>query len=200
GLQIAQRFAAAAPTDTAWQSDLALSHDALAQIWLARQDPKKDLAHAQEALKIRQHLAELDPSDTAWQRGLLQSYGNIGRALSFESRKSKTLQVLLESVRTLVEPPKRHMLLAHRLFSVDHRSTKPLEALRESVKVARQLADTDPGNRQWQDDLAKCHALLGDMLLQAGEKGEALDEFRAALRLRQHLAGEKPHPPLQSDL
>ncbi|HXJ61738.1 MAG TPA: protein kinase, partial [Verrucomicrobiae bacterium] len=200
-LEITQRFAAANPADASWQSDLANNHDALADVCLARQDPKNALAHYQEALRIRQRLAEVDPSDTACQRGLLRSYGNLGRALAHENRKSKAFELFLESVRWVVDNPRKHLRLAQRLFSADHRNNEPLEAFRESVKVARQLADTDAANRQWQEDLARCHSLLGEMLLQAGEKENALQEYLEALQIREQLAaGDNPAPHLQCAL
>jgi len=49
------------------------------------------------------------------------------------------------------------------------------------------LADKDPGNTQSQDDLAKSHSLVGELLLEAGEKKAALKEYQEALRIREEL-------------
>src|SRR5204863_9269543 len=62
-------------------------------------------------------------------------------------------------------------------------------------------AETDAANRQWQEDLARCHSLLGEMLLQAGEKENALQEYLGALQIREQLAaGDNPAPHLQCAL
>ena len=53
---------------------------------------------------------------------------------------------------------------------------------------ARQLAEKDPGNVQWKEDLASYHSAMGDMLLQAQETENALTEYQAALDIRQQLA------------
>lgn len=70
----------------------------------------------------------------------------------------------------------------------DEKNRKPLETVQRTMNEAQQFSRKDPGNIQWEEDLASYRSLMGDMLLQARKKGDALNAYLEALRLRQELA------------
>src|SRR5260370_36427347 len=83
---------------------------------------------------------------------------------------------------------KKHLQFAQQLFSPEKSDPKSIEALNESLKLARQLADKDPANVEWQENLAQTYSLAGDMLSEAGEKIVALEHYRQAVQIRNQLA------------
>ncbi|MCA1672899.1 MAG: hypothetical protein LC799_12110, partial [Actinobacteria bacterium] len=69
-LTIAERLAAADPTNTAWQRDLSINHHKLGDLAVAAGDLASAQQRFQAALTIRERLAAADPTNTAWQRDL----------------------------------------------------------------------------------------------------------------------------------
>jgi tetratricopeptide (TPR) repeat protein len=203
GLLIARQFAAKEPGNAQWQSDLAASYDTLGDVVLARKETQKALDHYEEARIIRDRMAKTDSDNTEWQRDLLRSFFRIIRALSYESKKTKRLELFREALKVmvLVDYAKNNIEFVQRLFSTGDGSKETLGAFQESMQVAQGLADKDPGNTHWQDDLATGYSLLGDMLLRAGENESALPEYRKALRIRQQrVSGDTNATDLQYKL
>ncbi|MGH8623944.1 MAG: tetratricopeptide repeat protein [Gammaproteobacteria bacterium] len=71
-------------------------------------------------------------------------------------------------------------------------SAKAREAYDKARSIIERLAADEPGNRQWQDDLAVSHRNIGDMLAAQGNQAKALEEYRKALDIRERLAAEDP--------
>jgi tetratricopeptide (TPR) repeat protein len=187
-LKIAQQFADKDPANSEWQSALADSHDNLGDVLLARKETKEASKHYEDALQIRRRLADNDPADTRWQRDLLRSHFNIARAQAYERQGSKQLKAFLAGWKPVVNLTKMPVDVGHQLFTADSKSSKPLETVQRTMDDARQLADKDPGNTQWKEDLASYYSLMGDMLLQARNKDAALKAYLEALRIRKELA------------
>jgi tetratricopeptide (TPR) repeat protein len=78
--------------------------------------------------------------------------------------------------------------VGQQLFAPEEKSRKPLETVQRTMNEAQQFARKDPGNIQWEEDLASYRSLMGDMLLQARKKEDALNAYLEALRIRQELA------------
>ncbi len=200
-LQIAQRFAGRNPANSQWQSILADSHDNLGDVLLAHKETKAAVEHYEKALEIRQGLAANDPADTRWQRDLLRSQFNIARAQAYESKGSKRLKIFLAGWKPLVSLTKAPVDVGRQVFAAYDKEGKRLEPFRKTMDEARQLADKDPGNIQWQEDLASYHSSMGDMLLGARKPENALSEYRAALGIRKQLANRDTNAaPLQYGL
>ena len=77
-LAIAERLAAADPTNTEWQRDLSVSHNKLGDLAVAAGDLAAAQQHYQAALTIRERLAAADPTNTEWQRDLSVSHEQLG--------------------------------------------------------------------------------------------------------------------------
>jgi hypothetical protein len=70
GLVIAERLAAADPSNAGWQRDLFISHAKLGLVEERRQNRKGAAAAYAEAANIIRRLAPLDPSNAQWQQDL----------------------------------------------------------------------------------------------------------------------------------
>src|SRR5262249_48905740 len=93
-----------------------------------------------------------------------------------------------DTVKAAGDVARKHAQMVKQLVAPENSGEKSLEAFRGSLIVAQRLAEKDPGNTQWQDDLAETHSLMGDMLFQGGENANALREYQDALKIRQELA------------
>jgi tetratricopeptide (TPR) repeat protein len=187
-LRIAQQFAGKDPANSEWQSALADSHDNLGDVLLARKETKEAQKHYEEALQIRQSLAQTDPGNTRWQRDWLHSRFNIACAQAYESKGGKQLKAFLAGWKPVVNLTRMPVDVGQQLLASDEKNRKPLETVQKTMNEAQQFARKDPGNIQWEEDLASYRSLMGDMLLQARKKEEALNAYLEALRIRKELA------------
>jgi len=80
-LAIAQRLAAADPTNAAWQRDLSVSHEKVGDVLVAQGDAAGALKAYRDSLAIRQRLAAADPTNAAWQRDMWVSCFRIADVL-----------------------------------------------------------------------------------------------------------------------
>jgi tetratricopeptide (TPR) repeat protein len=78
GLAIAERLAAADPTNTEWQRDLSISRSKLGDVAVAAGDLAGAPEHYRAGLAIRERLAAADPTNTGWQRDLSGSRERLG--------------------------------------------------------------------------------------------------------------------------
>ena len=62
----------------------------------------------------------------------------------------------------------------------------------EAHRLMQGLAAEDPGNRDWQRDLALTHDGLGDVLVTQGAFAEALENYRATLIILRRLVEDEP--------
>ena len=70
GLAIAERLAAADPSNAGWQRDLFISYERLGSVEERKQNPNDAAPYYAEAAKIIRRLAPRDPSNAQWQRDL----------------------------------------------------------------------------------------------------------------------------------
>src|SRR5664280_468377 len=77
-LAIAERLAAADPTNAGWQRDLSVSHERLGDLAVAAGDSAGAGEHHRAALAIRERLAGADPTNAGWQRDLSISHNQLG--------------------------------------------------------------------------------------------------------------------------
>jgi tetratricopeptide (TPR) repeat protein len=187
-LQIARQFAAKDVANSQWQSALADSLENMGNVLLARKQTKEALKHYEEALQIRRWLAANDASDTRWRRDLLRSQFNIARAQASEGKGVKRLKAFLTAWKTVVNVTRMPVDVGRQFFVPEDTGGNALEAVQKTLSEARQLAEKDPGNVRWKEDLANDHSTMGDLLLGARKPADALSEYRAALEIRQQLA------------
>jgi tetratricopeptide (TPR) repeat protein len=67
-----------------------------------------------------------------------------------------------------------------------------LQASRDSLAIAERLAKGDPGNANWQHDLAIAFSSVGDVLVGQGKLDEALQAYRNSLAIAERLAKADP--------
>jgi tetratricopeptide (TPR) repeat protein len=67
-----------------------------------------------------------------------------------------------------------------------------LKSYRESLALREGLVKTDPGNAQWQRELALSYEEIGNVLVAQGSLPEALDSYRGSLAIVQRLAQAHP--------
>src|SRR5262249_18618574 len=67
-----------------------------------------------------------------------------------------------------------------------------LAAYKASLAIAAKLAESDPGNTDWQDRLSAARENIGDVLLTQSELEEALTTYRASLAIADRLAITDP--------
>ncbi|HNK03974.1 MAG TPA: tetratricopeptide repeat protein, partial [Accumulibacter sp.] len=67
-----------------------------------------------------------------------------------------------------------------------------LRAFTEALAISRRLADLDPGNADWQRDLAVAHNRVGGVLQTQGQLDAALRAFTEALAISRRLADLDP--------
>jgi tetratricopeptide (TPR) repeat protein len=166
--------------------DLAWSLTALHQLSLARDLQEQVLA------KRRKLLGEEHPRTLA-------SIANLARLHS--------LQGDLATARQLQQ---RAVELSSRILGADHPYT--FEALmglavichqqgeleqaagifQSSLELGHKLADRDPGNSRWRQNLGVCYARLGDVLNALRNNAGALAAYESALRIGEALALENP--------
>jgi len=213
-LAIAQRMAAADPSNAPWQRDLAVCHSRLGKALRAQGDLRGALAAYQNALANAQRLAAADSSDSGLQRDLSVSHVDLGEALSAQGDLGGALAAYQNALAILqrlaaADPsnaPLQWDLAACREKMGDALCTQgnlggALAAYRENLAIMQRLTAADPSNAPWQRDLAVCHDKLGDVLRALDNLGGALAGYRVALATRQRLAAADPsNAPLQRDL
>ena len=162
------------------QGDLAASLEIRGDVWLAQRKPGKALEQYEKSLKIRQSMAERDPNNLDYQGALLSTRLKIIPARAEQSEWSKILKyyrAALAAGRDLWKPP----------------TVEQNKASQEVLKKARQLAEKDPGNQEWQHDLALSYAQCGEVVLHTGTNDTALGLFDEARRIRERLAESDPN-------
>jgi tetratricopeptide (TPR) repeat protein len=187
--QLARELDRLAPADRAVQMQFARTHDNVGDVMLAEKQSSEALVHYKEALRIRLETAQADPDNAEWQRELTRSYLRIGRARAGEDKSSKLTGLFQESLQAMGRVHRKHLQFAQELLSAGRPDARSIEALRENVTRARELADKDPANLEWQDNLARNYSLAGDVLFESGEKAAAFDDYREAVKIRADLAG-----------
>ena len=90
-LEIAQKLAAADPSDAQAQRDLSVSYNRLGNVQLQSGEVTEALGSYQQGLKIRQKLAAADPSDAQAQLNLVVSFGQLGRVNQKEKEYQRAI-------------------------------------------------------------------------------------------------------------
>jgi tetratricopeptide (TPR) repeat protein len=83
---IAERLAAADPSNTAWEHDVSVSNLLTGNLLLAQGDAAEALKRFQQTLAICDRLAKTDPHNVDWQRDVAIAHGRIGLALAQQGK------------------------------------------------------------------------------------------------------------------
>src|SRR5262249_22016781 len=124
-LAIAERIAAADPSNTQWQRGLSISYEKVGQL-LEEQSKLDEAVQAyRNSLAIRERLAAADRSNMQWQRDLSSSYVKVS-----------DLSVRIGD-----------------LLVVQGKLDEALKAYRDSLALRERLVKADPRNASWKRDL-----------------------------------------------
>ena len=186
------RLAADAPSNFAWQRELALSYDQLGDLLLTQGRLEQALAGYRASRAIAVRLAAADADNDDRQRDLALSAVKVGDAHFAQGQLDDALasyhvglaigERLAAADRTNTRT-QHGVLLAQLKIGDVLRLQGELDAAlggyRESRAIAERLVAADPANPEWQRALAYTHRKLGDALAQAGAADEALASYRA---------------------
>jgi len=167
---IAQRLAAADPSDAQAQRDLSISYEKLGNVQLQSGQVTEALGSYQQCLAIRQKLAAADPTEVA---GTLRV-----PSAAFARQAQRDLSISYE-----------------RLGNVQLQSGQVTEALgsyQKDLAISQKLASADPSDAQAQRDLSISYNMLGDVQLQSGQVTEARGSYQKGLAISQKLAAADP--------
>ena len=67
-----------------------------------------------------------------------------------------------------------------------------LASYREGLAIGERLAKSDPGNTDWQDDLAVSYMKLGEVQMAQGDLASALKSYRGGFAIFDRLAKSDP--------
>ena len=204
---IRQQLAEADPANLAWQSDLAQSHEAVAQLASRRARFADALAEMQEALAIRLKLVDAEPANIDFLSELAKTQSFVGALLSFVNKRTEgwaEYQRALEIRQKLVaaEPnvaqfqsdlAQSQQVLAGLQASHTGEYAEALSAYRKARATWEKLVHDHPANPDFQLSLANNHTLTGGLLSRTlGEPEKALVELRACQVLQQKVAVANP--------
>jgi len=74
---VAERLAAADPSNAGWQRDLSVSQEKIGNVLLAQGDLAGALEAYRKSMGVRERLASADPSNAGWQRDLAVSFHKL---------------------------------------------------------------------------------------------------------------------------
>jgi tetratricopeptide (TPR) repeat protein len=67
-----------------------------------------------------------------------------------------------------------------------------MKSYRRSLEICQPLADADPNDREWQNELAAGHEGVGDMLYTINDLNESLQSYETAVALREPIVAAEP--------
>ncbi len=84
-----------------------------------------------------------------------------------------------------------HNNIGHLLSATDDPS-EALAAYGQALAIRQKLADTDPKNPAYRNDVASCHSNTADVLRRLGRNAEAREGYERAIAIRERLVQDHP--------
>jgi serine/threonine protein kinase/tetratricopeptide (TPR) repeat protein len=202
---IAQKLAAADPTDARASRDLSLSYVRLGDVQRQSGQLTEALRSYEKGLEISQKLAAADPTNAQAPRDLCVSYNKLGDI----QRQSGQLTEALRSYEKELEISQKlaaadptnaraqcDLCVSHGMLGdVQRQSGQVIEALRsyeKGLEIIQKVAAADPTDARAQRDLSISYGRLGNVQLQSGQVTEALRSYEKELEISQKLAAADP--------
>ena len=200
------RLAAADPTNTDWQYDLAVSQIKIGEHLLSQGNAQAALQTCRQARASAERLVAAAPSNIDWQRALLASNIKIGDVLLAQGDAEAALHVYRQALaiaeRFVAFDPTdadwqrglsvSHARIGHVLLRAEGDSQAALHAYRQALAISERFAAFDPTNADWQHNLSGSHDKIGDVLLAQGDPQAALHAYRQCLIIAERLAASEP--------
>jgi tetratricopeptide (TPR) repeat protein len=194
----------AGQTDTRSQKTLATAYFQLAVLTDKIGSKREALEVHRKALAIRRELAAAPGADTETRLNVARCLDEVGGILSaigdragaqaaYEEQRNLAEQ--LESLDPndavrLVLAQSHHGLGVQRMETGQHAAA--MEACGKALAIRQELAEANPGEREFQNALAASHNVVGDLHSESGKLAEAMESYRRALAIRQKLADTDP--------
>ncbi len=203
-LDVRERLARADASDAGAQRDLASANVRVADAELDQNDPAAALALEQSALAIRLRLAERDPANAGSQHDLAQAYtpvgalqlrlGDLPAALaSFQS--GYEVFARLASNRADAAAQRELSVAANNVGDVQLQQGDLAAAMtrfQASLAIMAPLVRSDPGNAEWQHDLAAIYWRIGSAQAHSNAHDDALGSLRQGRDIIVKLIGRFP--------
>jgi tetratricopeptide (TPR) repeat protein len=202
---MADRLAAADPSNAGWLRDLSVSYNRVGNVLKAQGKLEEALTSFKDNLGIRKRLAAADPSNAGWLRYLSVSYAKVGDVLEAQGKLKEALASYKEELaigkRVAAADPsnagwQRDLSISYEkvgdVLIAQGKLAEALASYRDALAIAARLAKADPGNAGWQRDLSVCYAHVGDVLMAQGQLEEALASYKEDLAITKRLAAADP--------
>jgi tetratricopeptide (TPR) repeat protein len=198
--RLLQTLSAEDSSNLAWQNDLAVSYEAIGDVFLTEGNLNEALANYRAGLAIDERLVAADPTDEGHQRNLSLLHVRVGQVSKAQGKLDEALDSYLAALkitRGITNPARLEIwlrdvsVLEQRVGYVWQEKGNIDEALqyyRLSLDVSKVLADVEPTNSQSQQDLSRAHGVVGDALKAQGKFDEAVTSYRAGLAIADSLA------------
>ena len=206
--EIAQKLAAADPSDARAQRDLSVSYERLGDVQRQSGQVTEALGSYQKDLEISQKLAAADPSDAQAQRDLSISYSKLGdvqlqsgqvtEALGWNQKALEISQKLAAADPSDARAQRDLFISYSKLGDVQRQSGQVTEALgsyQKGLAISQKLAAADPSDAQAQLDLVASHHKIATVQQRQKQYEQAIESYGRALKVLQTLKDQKRLAP-----
>jgi len=203
-LSAVEELAAKDSASRAFQRDLSLSHQRVAELLLKHERKAEAIAHLEKALAILE--AEPEAAGREWEWGLVTIRSRLADAY-LASDQTRRAEEQLQRGKDLGERLHRsepgnaagvrslytiYARISH-IEQIGGKTKQALAALQRWHDLVAALAERDPQNKNWQYDLALTHHSMGGVLMSLPDKrAEALSAYGKAVRLLEPLSYASP--------
>ena len=152
-----------------------------------------------------EQLLRTDPGNAGWQRDLSVSYERDRRGAGGAGQSARGDEILprrrwrsensWRRGRRQRRPAARSGGGARKVgdaMVAQGNLPEALKSFREALAIRERLARTDPGNADWQHDLAVAHEKIGEVMMAQGNLPQALKSFRDWFTIADRLADADP--------
>jgi eukaryotic-like serine/threonine-protein kinase len=185
-------------------AELAVTHNNLALLRAARGDVTAAREHYAKAIAVQTKLVAENAGEPAYAGHLAESQANLGMLLDQIGEPARAEQALRSSVNilrplaeTFSNAPKyaRNLAIACNNLSYVLRkrdAEAAHQAAQEAVATLERLSHEQPGQVQFQDDLALCYNNLAALETHCKRLGEAVQWHDQAIALQERLVRKAP--------
>jgi tetratricopeptide (TPR) repeat protein len=187
-----------------WRDDLASAHRKVGDVLEQQGKVQEALAHFEVAYAVMHELVQAIPDAAAFELSLYYSANKIGQLLQNAGKRAEARNYFgagLGAISKLCAADPDNTARQHELYYSHTRMGEMLavedppqaaQHFNRALEILERLTRTDPGNLNWQDDLATAQDRLATGLLAQGRLEEALDRFRGALSISIRVADSDP--------
>jgi hypothetical protein len=199
-VDIAKQLASSNPENLQRQHEVLVALDKVGDMYWYRRDWQGAMERYDQGMKIAQAVATKYPDDIATQKNrIAQVYSERNEPGDHAAALAEYRAALAIQMQQLKKNPEGATLISN--IALTHRriaallSDKPEDARHEleaAVEDRQKLYQGDPGNMVWRTGLARDEMLLGDVLMQQGDWGGALQNYKSATQMAEEVVSTDP--------